>query len=128
MGTVYVFIISSKNPRKTKLEYTRKEVFRTILHCRPREKIFHSALFQLTLLVFSCQKNEPGNNLTYRNVHPYCSKTKFLLIFSLNNKIVNRFSTTYVQTLKINQVGITMQSPRHTRKATIFQTLLFMSV
>jgi hypothetical protein len=27
--------------------------------------------------------------------HPYCSRTKFLLLFSLNNKIVNRFSATY---------------------------------
>jgi hypothetical protein len=32
------------------------------------------------------QKKWTGNNLIYRNMHPYCSRTKFYLLFFLNNK------------------------------------------
>jgi hypothetical protein len=56
MGTIYVFIISSKNPRKTKLEYTRKKNCFVIFYSVIREKKIHTALFQLTLLVFLAKR------------------------------------------------------------------------
>jgi len=65
-------------------------IFYTVI----REKNISHCTFSINIVGFSCQKNEPGNDLTYRNVHPYCSRTN-LLLFSLNNKIVNKFSTTY---------------------------------
>ena len=92
-GTIYVFIISSKNSRKTKVEYTRKKCF-VIFYTVIQEKNISHCTLPINIVGFSCQKNEPGNDLTYRNVHPYCSRTN-LLLFSLNNKIVNKFSTTY---------------------------------
>ena len=94
-GTIYVFIISSKNSRKTKVEYTRKKCFVIFYTVIQEKKIISHCILPINIVGFSCHKNEPGNNLTCRNVHPYCSRTNLLLLFSLNNKIVNKFSTTY---------------------------------
>jgi len=79
--------------------------------------------FANCLRFISYQKNKwTGNNSIYRNMHPYCSRTKYLL-FSLNNREWINYPPTYCsdsenKTSRSNNTKLT-----HTSKMTIFQEI-----